>query len=55
MQIKLEMKLLEMGKDMKTKHSVSSQTNYGALHGGTNFSGQIYRGLFFMGSNDEIM
>ena len=26
-----------------------------ALHGGTNFFGQIYGGMFYMGTNDQIM
>ena len=26
-----------------------------ALHGGTNFFGQIYRGMFYMGTNDQIV
>ena len=26
-----------------------------ALHGGTNFFGQIYGGTFYMGTNDQIM
>ena len=57
------MKLLEMGKDMKIKHSVSSPpAKYGetfcrekALHGGANFFGKIYGGMFYMGTNDQIM
>ena len=50
-----------MGKDMKIKHSVSSPPKYGdfylkkGLHGGANLSGQIYRRLFYMGTNDKIM
>ena len=39
-----------------------SPTKYGgmlfhekALHGGTNFLGQIYGGMFYMGTNDQIM
>ena len=43
--------LLEMGKDLKIKHSVSStSTKYRehqiALHEGTNFFGQIFGGCF---------
>ena len=26
-----------------------------ALHGRTNYSGQIFRGMFYMGTNDQIM
>ena len=55
--------LLEMGKDLKIKHSVSSPPYkvWGnlflkqALHGGTNFFGQIFWGMFYMGTNDQIM
>ena len=52
--------LLEMGKDLKIKHSVSStSTKYRehqiALHEGTNFFGQIFWGMFYMGSNDQII
>ena len=57
------MKHLEMGKDMKIKHSVSSPpAEYGetfcrqkALHGRANFFGQIYGGMFYIGTNDQIM
>ena len=57
------MKLLEMGKDMKIKNGNSSpSTKYWgtffikkALHGGANFFGQIYGGMFYMGTNDQIM
>ena len=57
------MKVLEMGKDMKIKHSVSSSpTKYGgtffskkALHLGTNFFGQIYGRMSYVGTNDQIM
>ena len=57
------MKLLEMGKDIKIKHTVSSRpTKYGETFfvkklciGGTNFFGQIYRGMFYMGTNDQIV
>ena len=57
------MKLLEMGKDMKIKDGNSSlPTKYWgtlfvkkALHGGTNFFGQIYGGMFYIGTNDQIM
>ena len=56
-----------MGKDMKIKHSVSSLSPppaykiYGnsfcknALHGGTNVLGQIYGGMFYMGTNNQIV
>ena len=52
--------LLEMGQDLKIKHSVSStSTKYRehqiALHEGTNFFGQIFWGMFYMGSNDQII
>ena len=50
----LGMKLLEMGKDMKIKHSDNKVWgNFfrkKALHEGTNFFLQIYRGLFYMGT-----
>ena len=56
------MKLLEMGKDMKIKHSVSSPpAKYGecfrkkALLGRIHFLGQIYGRMFYMGTNDQIM
>ena len=52
-----------MGKDMKIKHSVSSLPykvweNFfrkKALHGVATIFGQIYGGLFYMGTNDQIM
>ena len=48
---------------MKIKHSVSSApAEYGetfcrqkALHGRANFFGQIYGGMFYIGTNDQIM
>ena len=55
--------LLEMGIDLKIKQSVSS-TPYKvwgnffhkkALHGVANFLGQIFQGMFYMGTNDQIM
>ena len=54
------MKLLEMGKDMKIKHGVSSppykvRGNFihkKSLHGGTNVFGKIYGGMLYMGTND---
>ena len=55
--------LLEMGKVLKIKHSVSSppyklQGNFflkKALHGGPNFFGQIFWGMLYMGISDQIM
>ena len=55
--------LLEMGKDLKIKHSVSSPhckvwRNFfhkKALHGGANLFEQILGGLFYMGTNDQII
>ena len=58
---KVRMKLLEMGKDMKIKHSVASPKSMGrvflkkALHGGANSFGQIYGGIFYMETNDQVM
>ena len=55
------MKLLEMGKDIKIKHSVSSPKSIGrlflkkSLHGGANSFGQIYGGMFYMETNDQVM
>ena len=56
------MKLSEKGKYMKIKHSVScSPTKYGELFLwksfalGTNLFRQIYGGIFYMGTNDQIM
>ena len=43
-----------MGKDLKVKQSVSSPPKK-ALHEGTNFLGQIFWGVFYMGTNDQIM
>ena len=56
-------KLLEMGKKLKIKHSVSCspykvQENFchkKAFHRKTNFLGQIFWGMFYMGANDQIM
>ena len=60
---KLEMKLLEMGKDMKVKHSISniSPKVWGTFFlkklwkGEKNIFGQICGGLFYMDCNDQIM
>ena len=55
------MKHLEVGKDMKIKHNVSSPKSMGrlflkkALHGGANSFGQIYGGMLYMETNDQIM
>ena len=61
------MKLLEIGKDMKIKQSVSYPSPvypkvWGgdfflekALHEGTNDFGQFIWALFYMGSNDQII
>ena len=57
------MRLLELGKDLKIKHSVSSPPYKTwriffwkkALHGGTNFLWQIHGGIFYMGIIDQIM
>ena len=57
------MKLLEMGKYMKIKHSVFSHPykvwgnifRKKSLHGGTNVFGKIYGGGVNMGTNDQIM
>ena len=57
------MKLLEMGNDMKIKHSVSSLSynvwgNFfrkKALHEGTSVCGEIYGEMFYIGANDQIM
>ena len=50
-----------MGKDLKIKHSVSSSNKIWenffrrkALHGGTNFFGQISERMFYMGTNNQI-
>ena len=43
-----------MGKDLKIKHSVTSPPKK-ALHEGTNFFGQIFLGMFYMGTNNQIM
>ena len=58
---KVRMKHLEVGKDMKIKHNVSSPKSMGrlflkkALHGGAHSFGQIYGGMFYMETNDQIM
>ena len=52
-----------MGKDLKIKHSTSSPPykvwgNFfqkKALHEGTNFFGQIFWGMFYMGTNAQII
>ena len=57
------MKLLEMGKDMKIKHSVFSplykvwETVFSrkTLHGKRNVFRPIFWGMFYMGNNDQIM
>ena len=57
------MNFLEIGKDMKIKYSVSSLPykvlgkcySKKDLHRGTNFSWQIYGGMFYMETNDQIM
>ena len=57
------MKLLQMGKDMKIQHSISSPPRdyrgtffaKKVLHGGTKVLGQIYGGIFYMGTNYQIM
>ena len=58
------MKLLEMEKDMKIKHSASSPPpiRYGGTFsekelsmGQKTFFGKIYGGMFFIGTNDQIM
>ena len=60
---KVRNELLEMGKDMKIKHSGSSPPyrvwgtffHRKALHGGTNVLGQFFLEMFYMGTNDQIM
>ena len=55
---KLGMKLLEMAKNMKIKHSISSSSSkvWGnvllekALHGGANLFGKIYGGVVLYGA-----
>ena len=57
------MEILEMGKDMEIRFSVSSPpTKYGgnfslkkALYRRTNLFGQIYEEMFYMGNNDQIL
>ena len=57
------MKYLEMGKDMKMRHSVSSPpAKYGetffakkVLHGKTNVLWHIFGAMFYMENNDQIM
>ena len=49
------MKFLEMGKDMKIKHSVCSPLTKKALHGGTSVFEQIYGEMFYVGTNDQII
>ena len=52
-----------MGKDLKIKHSVSSPPfkiwedffHRKALHEGANFFGQIFRGMLYKGTDDQIM
>ena len=56
------MKLLQLKRDMKIKHGVSSKRYEGgdfflrkALHERTDFLRKVYRGLFYIGTNDQIM
>ena len=58
------MKILEMENDMKIKHSVFPASTSKiweafflkkALHGERNLFGQIYEGIFYMETNDQIM
>ena len=52
-----------MGKDLKIKHSVSSFPykvwgnvfHKKGLHGGGNFLGEIFGGMFYIETNDQIM
>ena len=52
-----------MGNDLKINHSVSSRPykvwgnvfDIKALHGGKNFFEEIFLGMFYMGTNDQIM
>ena len=52
-----------MGKDLKIKHSVSSPPfkiwenffHRKALHEGANFFGQIFQGMLYKGTDDQIM
>ena len=41
-----------MGKNLKIKHSVSSLPKRD-LHGGTNFFGQMFLEMFYMGATSE--
>ena len=51
-----------MEKDLKIKHSASSLPykvwgkffHKKDFHGGTNFFGQMFWGMFYMGTNDQI-
>ena len=60
---KVRDELLEMGKDLDIKQSVSSAPykvwgnffHKKGLHGGTNFFEQIFEAMFNMGTNDKIM
>ena len=60
---KVRDELLEIGIDLKIKHSVSSPPckvwgnffHKKALHGGANFFGQFFFEMFYMGTNDQIM
>ena len=49
--------LLEMGIDLKIKHSVSPVQSFfiKTLHGRANFFGKFFREMFYMGINDQIM
>ena len=52
-----------MGNDLKINHSVSSRPykvwgnvfDIKALHGGKNFFEEIFLGMFYMETNDQIM
>ena len=52
-----------MGKDLKIKHCVFSPPykiwgnffHKNVLHGGASFFGQIFGGMLYMGTNDQVM
>ena len=54
---KVRDELLEMGIDLKIKHSVYPVQSVfiKTLHGGANFFGKFFREMFYMGINDQIM
>ena len=60
---KVRDELLEMGNDLKIKHSVSSPpTKYGEpffikklCMGEQMFSGKFFGGIFYMGTTDQMM